>query len=140
MEGLALGIWESLTWGRVLAGVGLFILSMIVSTIIMTIVTVKIPANYFSTHYQADFQPDAPWLKRWGATIAKNIVGAMMVLAGIVMLFGPGQGLLTILIGLILMDIPGKRPFEARIIQKPAVLSAVNRLREQFGKPPLVMD
>ncbi|HSI87904.1 MAG TPA: PGPGW domain-containing protein [Pyrinomonadaceae bacterium] len=140
MEGLALWIWESVTWGRVLAGVGLFALSMIISTIIMTIVIVKIPANYFSTHYQADFRPDDPWLKRWGATIAKNIIGALMVLAGIVMLFGPGQGLLTILIGLILMDIPGKRPFEARIIQKPPVLSAVNRLREKFGKPPLVMD
>ena len=140
MEGLLTGFWESLTWGRVAAGVGLFILSMIVSSVIMTIVIVKIPDNYFSTHYQADFNPDAPWLKRWGATIAKNIVGAMMVLAGLAMLIGPGQGLLTILIGLILMDIPGKRPFEARLIKKPAVLSAVNRLREQFGKPPLVMD
>jgi hypothetical protein len=42
------------------------------------------------------------------------------------MLIGPGQGVLTILIGLIMIDIPGKRPIEAKIIQRPTILAAVN--------------
>jgi hypothetical protein len=56
------------------------------------------------------------------------------------MLIGPGQGILTILIGLIMVDIPGKRPIEAKIIQRPTILSAVNNLRARYNKPPLVMD
>jgi len=44
------------------------------------------------------------------------------------------------LIGLILMDIPGKRPLEARLIRRPAILSSVNKLRARYNKPPLLMD
>jgi hypothetical protein len=56
------------------------------------------------------------------------------------MIFGPGPGVLTILLGLIMLDIPGKRPLEVKIIQRPAVLSAINNLRARYKKAPLVMD
>lgn len=137
---LIVGFWDSLTLGRVLAGAGLFVVSFVASLIIVAIVIVKIPENYFSTHYQQDFMPNASWLTRWGTTIAKNLVGAVLVLAGIVMLIGPGQGILTILIGLIMLDIPGKRPLEARIIKRPAVLAAVNKFRARYNRPPLLLD
>ncbi len=133
-------IWASLTMGRVLAGVLIFLISLIVSLIVVGIVLVKIPENYFSSHYQADFLPNARWLTRWGAVIAKNLMGLALVLLGIVMLIGPGQGILTILIGLILMDIPGKRPLEARIIKRPIILAAANDLRARYNKAPLLMD
>lgn len=139
MEWLA-EFWASLTLGRVLVGAGIFLASLLISALIVAIVIVKIPANYFSSHYQQDFLPNSSWLTRWGATVAKNIAGVVLVLAGIVMLVGPGQGILTILIGLILLDIPGKRPLEARIIKSPSVLTAVNKLRQRFDKPPLIMD
>jgi len=132
--------WQALTWGRILFGAGLFIGSFLISILIVAIVVVKIPANYFSSHYQEDFMPNTPWLARWGVVIAKNVVGLVLFLAGVVMLIGPGQGILTILIGLMLMDIPGKRPLEAKIINRPNVLSAANGLRAKYGKPPLVMD
>jgi len=80
------------------------------------------------------------FLDRAQTTIAKNLVGVVLILAGIVMLIGPGQGVLTILIGLIMVDIPGKRPIEAKIIGRPGVLAAANNLRERYGKPPLVLD
>lgn len=132
--------WETLTLGRVLFGLATFAISLIVTTLIAGIVIVKIPANYFSSHYQSDFLPNASWITRWGAVVGKNIAGLVLVIAGIVMLVGPGQGILTILIGLILMDIPGKRPLEARIIKRPTVLHAVNALRARYNKPPLQMD
>jgi hypothetical protein len=72
--------------------------------------------------------------------IAKNIAGLLLVIAGIIMLVGPGQGILTILIGLMLMDIPGKRPLEARLIKRPAILAAVNNFRAKYDKPPLIID
>ena len=135
-------IWASMTLGPVLLGTGLFVLSLIISFAAIGLVMVKIPPNYFSSHYQRDFLPDSPWVVRWGAVIAKNIAGVFLILLGIVLSLPgvPGQGFLTILLGLIFLDIPGKRPIESKIIQRPAVLAAINKLRLRYGKPPLVMD
>ena len=133
-------LWASLTWTRILYGTVLFVISMAISIVVVGIVVVRIPENYFSSHYQHDFLPNSSWFTRWGAVVAKNIAGAILVAAGILMLIGPGQGILTILIGLILMDIPGKRPLEARLIKRPIVLAAVNNFRAKYNKPPLVMD
>lgn len=136
------GIWESLTAGRIAIGVGLFLLSLGFSFGAIAIVMVKIPANYFSTHYVQDFLPGSPWIVRWGAVVAKNIFGIFLIGLGIILSLPgvPGQGILTILLGLIMLDIPGKRPLEAWIIKKPTVLSAVNKFRARYNKPPLVLD
>ena len=134
--------WASLTFSRVIVGLGLFLISLAVSFASIAIVMVKIPPAYFSIHHRRDFLPDSSWFVRSGAVIAKNILGAFLVVLGIILSLPgvPGQGILTILLGLIMLDIPGKRPLEARIIQRPVVLAAVNRLRAKYGKPPLIMD
>lgn len=134
--------WDSLTLNQVLVGLGLFLGSLAISFGALAIVMVKIPANYFSSHYVHDFLPGSSWIVRWGAVILKNIFGVFLILLGIVLSLPgvPGQGILTILLGLIMLDIPGKRPLEARIIKRPAVLSAINNLRARYSKPPLVMD
>lgn len=141
MEWLA-QFWESLTLGKVLLGVGLFVFSFTISILAVAIVMVKIPADYFSSHYSPEFMLDKPWLVRWSAVILKNILGVVLVLIGIVLSLPgvPGQGILTILLGLIMLDIPGKRPIEARIIKRPNILSTVNDLRARYNKSPLVMD
>ena len=135
-------MWQSLTWGSIGFAVGLFLLSLFISFVAIGIVMVKVPPHYFSPHHERDFMPDSPWLVRWGAVIAKNIAGVFLVLLGIILSLPgvPGQGILTILLGLIFLDIPGKRPLEARIIKRPAVLSAINKLRAKYNKPPLELD
>ena len=132
--------WASLTWNKIFFGVVMFVISFALSTLAVAVVMDKIPENFFSSHYQKDFLPGASGLVRWGAMIAKNIFGAFLIVIGIIMWIGPGPGLLTILFGLTLLDIPGKKPLEAQIIKRPAVLSAVNSLRAKYNKPPLVMD
>ena len=132
--------WESLTLYRVLLGVGVFLVTLVFSILVIAFVMIKIPANYFSSDYTDSFLPDSPWFVRWGAVILKNLLGLFLLIVGIVMLIGPGQGLLTILLGLIMMDIPGKRPLEARIIKRPSILAAVNNLRARYNKPSLIMD
>ncbi len=134
--------WESLTLNNILLGVGLFLASLLISFIAIGIVLVKIPENYFSSHYQQDFMPNSSWLVRWGVVIIKNIFGVFLVLLGILLSLPgvPGQGVLTILLGLIMLDIPGKRPLEAKIIKRPTVLAAANNLRARYNKPPLIMD
>lgn len=137
-----LSYWEALTWTRILFGVGVFLLSLAVSFGAIVIVMVKIPENYFSTHYVQDFMPNSSWMVRWGAVIGKNLLGVFLILLGLALSLPgvPGQGVLTILLGLIMLDIPGKRPLEARIIKRPKVLNAINNLRARFDKPPLVVD
>ena len=134
--------WSSLTLNDLLLGVGLFLLSLILSFAAIGIVMVKIPAHYFSSHYEQDFLPGSPWLVRWSAVILKNILGVILIIIGIILSLPgvPGQGILTILLGLIMLDIPGKRPIEAKIIQRPTVLAAVNKLRARYNKPQLILD
>lgn len=132
--------WTALTWESLLLGLGLFVVSMVLSLVTIAVVMVKIPADYFSSGYNPEVLPNRSWVTRWGAVIGKNLAGLLLVIAGVIMLIGPGQGILSILTGLILMDIPGKRPLEARLIKQPAVLHAINALRERYGKPALVID
>lgn len=101
----------------------------------------KIPANYFAhesrspTHWKY-----AHPLLRLLVLIVKNLAGWILLLAGIAMLVLPGQGLLTILMSLILMDYPGKFQLERWVISHPGLLRFINRLRARRGKPALIID
>lgn len=134
--------WETLTWSKIIVGIVLFILSIVISYGAVMIVMVKIPADYFSSHYAPRFKSDERFWVRWGATVSKNVLGIVLVLVGIVLSIPgmPGPGLITILLGLVMIDIPGKRPLEARLIKQPAVLDAINKLRARYNKTPLLLD
>ncbi len=132
--------WESLTWGRIAWGALFSVLAIIASYGLIVIGMIKIPADYFSSQYVKKSNEDKHFSVRWGALIIKNAIGFLLIIAGIIMIFTPGPGVPTILLGLIMMDIPGKRPLEAKLIQRPMVLSAVNDLRAKYNKPPLIMD
>lgn len=123
---------------RVLWGVGLFAASSLVSLAAVTAVLVSLPPGYFRDHAPAVEWPRTPAL-RWLWRIAKNLLGLALVALGVLLSVPgvPGQGLLTILIGLILIDFPGKRGLERRLVARPVVLGAVNRLRARFGRPPM---
>lgn len=69
--------------------------------------------------------------------IVKNIIGYTLILGGILMLVLPGQGLFTILMGLILSNYPGKYTIEKRIISIPSILKTINWLRKKSNKPRL---
>lgn len=135
-----LQFWESLTWGRIAWGLLFTVITIIASYGLIVIGMIKIPADYFSSTYVKEIKHDKHFTLRWSAFIIKNIVGFLLIIAGIIMIFTPGPGVPTILLGLVMMDIPGKRPLEAKLIQRPLVLSAVNELRAKYNKPPLIMD
>ena len=132
--------WESLTWGRIAWGLLITVVSVIISYAGIIIGMIKIPADYFSSSYVRHIGEEKHFSIRWAAFIIKNVIGFLLIIAGIIMIFTPGPGVPTILLGLIMMDIPGKRPLEARLIKRPMVLSAVNDLRARYNKPPLIMD
>jgi hypothetical protein len=135
-------LWSSLTLDGILLGLGLFLVSLLVSFFAIAIVMVKVPPTYFSLEHRREFMTGHHWVVRYGAVILKNIFGLFLIIVGILLSLPgvPGQGILTILLGLIMLDIPGKRPIEAKIIQQPRVLAAINNLRSRYDKPPLIMD
>jgi hypothetical protein len=134
--------WASLTLGKILLGAALIVVSFAVSMFVISVVMVKIPANYFHSDYEHHFLTDKHFILRWTVIVIKNIVGVVLILLGLIMAFPgvPGPGVLTILIGLIMVDIPGKRRIEALIIKRPTILSAVNGLRLKYNKPTLLLD
>ena len=73
--------------------------------------------------------------------IAKNILGLALIALGVLLSVPgiPGQGLLTIVIGLILLDYPGQAKLERRLAARPVVLRAINRVRARFGRPPMTL-
>jgi hypothetical protein len=132
--------WESLTWGDIIWTIVFSVATIIVSYVLIVIGMIKIPADYFSSTYVKEIKHDKHFSLRWATFIVKNIIGFLLIIAGVVMIFTPGPGVPTILLGLIMMDIPGKRPLEARIIKRPEILETVNNLRARYNKPPLVID
>src|SRR5262245_22864502 len=114
-----------LTWNGVFWGVLLFVVSFVGSLILAVFVLVKLPATYFADHHPRAFA----WAERypawrWSALAAKNLLGVVLVILGILLSLPgiPGQGILTILIGVMLLNFPGKRRLEKKLVSRPKVL------------------
>lgn len=134
-----LGI-DGLTLGVIAWTVAIFVVAFTVTLTIAGVLIVQMPADYFR-----DDRPREDWrarhpVLRWTLRVMKNLAGALLVGMGFLMLVTPGQGVLTILLGVMLLDLPGKRQVVRRLIGRPSVLRTVNRLRERFGKPPVELD
>ena len=96
----------------------------------------EVPADFFMPHFVPDEELSHP-LKRAVFGLGKNLLGAVVFLAGVAMLFIPGQGLLTMLLGLALIDFPGKRAMEIKLVRMPKVHGAMNWVRRKYGREPL---
>lgn len=131
-----------LSWTGLLLTIGLFAATFLVSLLVIGALLVRLPATFFLDSHPRQLWPNRHPVLRWSAKIVKNLLGiALIVLGAVLSLPGvPGQGLLTILVGLILLDFPGKRRLERAILRRPAVLRRVNRLRARFARPALIVD
>lgn len=126
----------------VLWGFLIFIVTFSLSLVITAFVVVKLPATYFQAAHDRQFWVERHPILRWAGLLSKNLLGACLVLLGVLMSLPgvPGQGVLTILLGVMLLDFPGKRALELKLVSRPKVFSALNRLRAKFDRPPLVLD
>jgi hypothetical protein len=131
------------TWISQEMWVGLIVFSVIafVGTLIaIPAILIRLPPDYFKNHHHKPwFANQHPVLRTLGL-LTKNIMGIIFLLAGIAMLFLPGQGLLTMLLGVLFIDFPGKHRLEQKLIQHPQILKAINAFREKSGKPPFTFD
>lgn len=133
---------SGLTWRSVLIGVAFFLITFSVSLGIVSLILIKLPADYFSSNYDRRIWAERHHALRISALIGKNVLGAFLIMLGIVMSLPgiPGQGLLTILLGVMLVDFPGKDRLEQKLLHRPAIRNSINKLRRRFGKPPLQLD
>jgi hypothetical protein len=131
-----------LEWGSLLWGLGIFLLTFIISLVAIGALVVLLPPRFFLDSHDRQLWVDRHPAIRWTGIVAKNLVGVLLVLIGLgLSLPGiPGQGLLTVLVGIVLLDFPGKRRLERMIVGRPRVLPALNRLRARFHRAPLVLE
>jgi hypothetical protein len=133
---------NSVTLKGALLSLLVFVLTLGASLAIVSLVLVKLPATYFKRSHNRTFLANHPPMVRWLALLGKNLLGVVLVLVGIVLSLPgvPGQGVLTILLGIMLLDFPGKPRFEYWLVSRPKILHAINKLRHRFSKPSLVLD
>jgi hypothetical protein len=98
---------------------------------------IRIPPDYFNRESDSASSPARRSTLGVIARIAKNILGALLLIAGLLMLFTPGQGILAIVLGVSLLDVPGKRALQRRLVGNPKVLKAINKMRIKAGRTPL---
>ena len=121
-----------------LVGLGILSVVMFIATLVaVPFVVARIPTDYFVRAHRSH-PPRTP--SHWFWVIFKNIVGVLLLLAGLAMLVLPGQGVLTMLLGIMLMNFPGKYELERRIIQQPTVLKTLNWMRARSKRPALMVD
>ncbi|HEY7366607.1 MAG TPA: hypothetical protein VIE37_21120 [Methylomirabilota bacterium] len=108
--------------------------------LILMVVLAVLPATYFQDGAEVQSRR-----RRGGLNVlvrlAKNALGIVLIVLGFLLSLPaiPGQGVLTMLIGVILVDFPGKRALEQKLVARPRVLETMNRLRAWLGRPPLVL-
>lgn len=124
------GVLAALVFGSI----GLFVGTLLVVPVLI--------ARMRADHFMWRAPPPDAFLGRhpavrWLGKGLKNLVGAVLLLMGIAMLVLPGQGILTILIGLSLLDFPGKRKLELRLVRQRHVRRSIDWIREKAEQPPL---
>ncbi len=118
--------------------VGVSVLSAILffgSLALVPWLVTRLPADYFSDKRLPTARDTRVWMR-----VAKNAVGVILFAMGVAMLLLPGQGVLTLLVAMVLLDFPGKRRLERRLAKSPRLLSMMNRLRRRAGREPLSID
>jgi hypothetical protein len=139
MDGLLSTVQQYVSTETLVALTVLSIVFFVGSLIAIPFILVRLPTDFFDIRVPRPWMEDHHPVLRVMGHLVKNLVGVIFLFAGFLMLFLPGQGILTMLIGISMLDFPGKRKVEAKLIGQPTVLNAINGMREKFGKPPLII-
>ena len=122
------------------------LISMGISSIFIFLISIlgiswfvaQIPEDYFlrSKRQPSKWKEQKPIL-RFVVMFGKNLIGLSLIIGGLLMLVLPGQGLLTIVTGLLLVNYPGKYKLEQKLSSMPSIFRALNWIRVKAKKPPL---
>jgi hypothetical protein len=110
--------------------------AFVLSILILPLVIIQLPEDYFVKKPKPPAQRSALGLC---VKFLINGLGGLFIFAGFVMLFIPGQGILTILFGISLTDFPGKRRLQNKIVRVPRVHRSLDWLRKKAKRPAFLL-
>ena len=118
----------------------LFLLTFTISVAVCGALIVALPPRYFVEDHKL-WSGRHPLVRVLGI-VGKNLLGVLLIVVGVLLSVPgiPGQGILTIAIGVVLLDIPGKQRLVRAVVRRKGVLRSINRFRAWFGRAPLVAD
>ena len=124
------------TTAALIAG-GTFVL-LILQLLSIPLILAALPTDYFVTEQRITPR----WLRDRPALhltlrILANVFGLIFIILGIIMLVAPGQGIISILVGLGLTDFPAKHHLQRRLAARQPVLKTMNWCRRLLKQPPL---
>jgi hypothetical protein len=127
--------------GWIWAGVISLVLAVVSLAVAAAIVVTWEPDRFKQKDHSGFWRHQHPLVRGLGL-VGKNILGIVLILLGIIMSLPgvPGQGILVMVIGLTLVDFPGKRRLELWFVRRPTLHKGLNRLRARFHKPALELD
>jgi len=132
--------WSSMNSDLLFLLGSLSIFILIISVFMMMLIISFLPEDYFKSENRnliSSVQNSRYPLLKLLVLITKNFFGVLLLLSGILMLVLPGQGILTIITGLVFMDYPGKYKFERKLLRQKGVINSINWIRSLLNKPSL---
>lgn len=130
----ALTTWLSMHTDLVII-VGIAAFAMLVATLLATPWALgQLPHDYFSA--QPSSRPHS--LRSTFISIVRTIFGVLMILLGIAVILTPVPGVVLMVLGLALCDIPGKHNLLVKLVRQPNVFSVLNWIRGKSNKPPFI--
>ena len=102
-------------------------LTFLASLMLIPWLVIRLPPDYFvdKIRHTSQLHQHHPGIYVLIRAV-KNLFGMVLIVAGLIMLVIPGQGLLAILVGVGLTDFPGKFKLERWFAKKPAIFKAMN--------------
>jgi hypothetical protein len=142
VTGLVRRIVES--YGGISFGVraAIIIVVAVVTTTAGILVVLRLPPDHFNHRPASEAWRNRHPVVRVTLTVLKNLLGIVVLPMGIIMSLPlvPGPGLVFLLLGLSLLDFPGKRALQRRLVTQPFVMRLLNQTRTRFGKRPFEVD
>lgn len=105
------------------------------SLLIIPLLICKLDDTFFLNLHQKQNNLDQHPLLSILLRIPRYLLGAILLQAGFIMIFLPGQGLLTIFLGVSLLDFPGKQK-AIKLIHFHLIQNSLNWIRKKGSRSP----
>jgi hypothetical protein len=121
-----LGLSHSVEVALGVSSIAMFVGSLVAVPVFI----VKVPDDYFAR---------PPRARSLLVTGFRTLLGLSLIALGIAMIVLPGQGVLTILVGLSVLELPVKHRMIRRLLGSPKVRHAIDAMRHKAGKGSLIV-
>ena len=111
------GVLAQIAWEHLALAVLAWALLTAGSLAVVLRIVLALPHDYF----EVDAAPRTAWT---AARVARNVAGILLIGVGTLLSFPgvPGQGALTVLVGMVLIDFPRRQQLERALARRPGVL------------------